>query len=78
MPKQHDPKLNREGRGVLKHPDPELDKPLWGVPAIAGELHLTMRQAYHALERGYLPANKVGGRWVSTPRRLRAVYLAAE
>ena len=36
----------------------ELDKPIWGVEAIAAAANLTVRQAYHALESGYLPGSK--------------------
>jgi hypothetical protein len=52
----------------------DLDRPIWGVEAIAAAANLTPRQAYHALERGYLPASKAGRKWVTTPRRLRALF----
>jgi hypothetical protein len=51
-----------------------LDVPIWGVKAIAAASNLTLRQAYHALERGYLPASKVGRRYFTTPRRLQAFF----
>src|SRR5262249_2423910 len=50
----------------------ELDKPIWGVEAIAAAANLTVRQAYHALESGYLPGSKAGRKWFTTPRRLLA------
>jgi hypothetical protein len=53
----------------------DLDRPIWGVEAIAAAANLTPRQAYHALERGYLPASKAGRKWVTTPRRLRTVFM---
>jgi hypothetical protein len=52
----------------------DLDQPIWGVEAIAEASNLTLRQAYHALERGYLPASKAGRKWFTTPRRLRAFF----
>jgi hypothetical protein len=52
----------------------DLDRPIWGVEAIAAAANLTLRQTYHALERGYLPASKAGRKWVTTPRRLRALF----
>ena len=51
-----------------------LDRPIWGVEAIAAAANLTPRQTYHALERGYLPASKAGRKWVTTPRRLRTLF----
>lgn len=52
----------------------DLDRPIWGVKAIATEANLTERQAYHALEKGYLPASKSGRKWVTTRRRLRTLF----
>ena len=52
----------------------DLDRPIWGVEAIAAAANLTPRQTYHALERGYLPASKAGRKWVTTPRRLRTLF----
>ncbi len=51
-----------------------LDRPIWGVEAIAAAANLTPRQAYHALEKGYLPAGKAGRKWFTTPRRLRTLF----
>jgi hypothetical protein len=52
----------------------DLDRPIWGVKAIAVAANLTERQAYHALEKGYLPASKAGRKWVTTHRRLRTLF----
>jgi hypothetical protein len=53
----------------------EIDKVeaevLWGAPAIAQFLGLTLNQAYYALETGKLPARKTGKIWTATPRALR-------
>jgi hypothetical protein len=47
-----------------------LDKPIWGAKAIAMEVNRKLRQTFYMLESGELPAKKVGGRWVTTRRRL--------
>jgi hypothetical protein len=52
----------------------DLDRLIWGVKAIAIAANLTTRQAYHALEKGYLPASKAGRKWVTTPRRIRSAF----
>jgi hypothetical protein len=52
----------------------DLDRPIWGVKAIATAANLTARQTYHALEKGYLPASKAGRKWVTTQRRLRDAF----
>lgn len=50
--------------------DPQLDAPVWGAANIGKVLNLTPRQAFYALERGLVDADKVGARWQSTIRRL--------
>jgi hypothetical protein len=47
-----------------------LDRPIWGAKAIGEAINRTRDQAYHLLEKGYLDADKVGGTWVSSLRRL--------
>ena len=48
------------------------NRPIWGANAIAREAGLPDRAAaYHLLERGLLPAPRVGRRWVTTRTRLR-------
>ncbi len=54
------------------------DAPLNGARAIAVALNLVteddeprVRAAFHLLERGLVDATKTGGRWESTPNRLR-------
>jgi hypothetical protein len=48
-----------------------LDRPVYGATKIGRVVNLTRNQAYHALVRGYLDADKFGRLWVSTPRRLK-------
>jgi hypothetical protein len=52
-------------------PDSDADRPLWGARAIAMEINRPTRAIFHMLENGLLPAKKIGGIWVSTPRKLR-------
>jgi hypothetical protein len=51
-----------------------LDRPIWGAREISAAINQTVRQTHHMLERGYLPADKIGRRWVTTPRRLRLFF----
>jgi hypothetical protein len=54
--------------------EPEnLDKPVWGARDIGKEIGKPTRATYHLLEKGLLPATKIGGQWASTPRRLRGL-----
>lgn len=48
-----------------------LDLPLWGVRSIAAAINRSPRSTLYLLESGRLPAAKVGGRWVSSRKRLR-------
>jgi hypothetical protein len=52
----------------------DLDKPIWGVEAIAAAANLTPRQTYHALENGYLPGSRAGRKRFATRRRLLALF----
>ena len=49
----------------------DLDAPLWGVEAIGAEINRTPRQINHLCATKQIPADKIGGRWVTTRRRLR-------
>jgi hypothetical protein len=48
----------------------ELDRPLWGADAIGEIIGKTKGQTFPLLNKGLLDADKVGGTWVSTARRL--------
>jgi hypothetical protein len=50
----------------------DLDSPIWGAENIGKEVNLSSSKAYWCLEQGYLPGTKIGKRWVSTKRKLRA------
>jgi len=43
---------------------------IWGITDIAAMIGRNERQAYWMLERGYLPARKVGGKWVASRKKL--------
>jgi hypothetical protein len=44
---------------------------LRGAERIGAYLGLNVRQAFHLLEKGELPAKKIGGRWMTTKHQLR-------
>ncbi len=48
----------------------ELDRWIYGAENIGIVVDLDPRETYHALERGYLDADKFGRKWRSTKRRL--------
>jgi hypothetical protein len=67
-----------EERAAAK--EKELDTPIWHAGPIALAAGLVdkrgrprTRAAFHLLEKGLLPASKVGRSYVTTLRRLRAV-----
>jgi hypothetical protein len=61
--------------------DQLLDRPIWGAEAIGREAgclddkgNVDLRRTFYLLEKGLLPAVKVGRQWSSTPRRLRRFF----
>jgi hypothetical protein len=50
--------------------DARLDTPVWGAKAIGKVINKSEKAAFYLLMKGYLPAEKVGDSWVSTPRKL--------
>ena len=48
----------------------DLDLPVWGAANIAKVLNKSTRAAFHLLEQKHVDAEKLGGQWVSTKRRL--------
>lgn len=60
------------------HEQRELsDDLIWGASAIAKEIGRSERATFYMLDKGELPAKKVGGRWVTTKAKLRK-HLAGE
>jgi hypothetical protein len=50
---------------------------IWGATSIANEINVSRRKAFYLLERGLIPAKKIGDSWVSTRSALRAALKAA-
>lgn len=48
---------------------------IWEVDEIAKLIGRTPRQTFHMLNKGELPAKKVGGRWVAERNKLLAFFL---
>lgn len=46
---------------------------LWGASAIARVIGRSDRQTFDMLEKGNIPAKKVGGRWVASREKLIAL-----
>ena len=51
---------------------------LWGADAIGEAIGRSRRQTFHLLERGLLPARKIGGVWAASRRRLLEHLLTGE
>lgn len=47
-----------------------IDRPVWGAEAIGRVIGRSEAETFHLLSAGHIDANKIGGRWTSTPRRL--------
>ncbi len=60
----------RSSPSVVAH-DSLADDLGWGAKALAAEINRTERQAYHLLETGQLPAQRIGGRWAWSRSGLR-------
>ncbi|ARM14191.1 MULTISPECIES: hypothetical protein [Rhizobium] len=48
---------------------------IWEVEEIAKLISRTPRQTFHMLNKGELPAKKVGGRWVAERTKLIAFFM---
>ncbi len=48
---------------------------IWGAKAIGAEIGVDDRRAFYLLERGEIPAKKVGGKWVAERSKLRNFFL---
>ncbi|HEV7247968.1 MAG TPA: DNA-binding protein [Shinella sp.] len=48
---------------------------IWEVEEIAKLIGRSPRQTFHMLQKGELPAKKVGGRWVAERNTLLAFFL---
>lgn len=52
-------------------------RPVWGAKAIGNEMGLTERQTFHLLERGLLPAKKIGDKWLADANQLHSLITSA-
>jgi hypothetical protein len=50
-------------------------KPIWGAEKISEILGVPLRKGFYLLERGRVPARKVGGCWQSTQGELEDFLL---
>lgn len=55
-------------------PDPQPLDLIWGAKSIAQEIGKTERATYFILEKGQIPARKVGGQWVASRCQLREFF----
>jgi hypothetical protein len=46
---------------------------VWGAAGISKIIGRPVSATFHLLEKGVLPARKVGGRWLASRRRLLAI-----
>lgn len=51
---------------------------VWGALAIAALIGTTPKAAFHMLERGQIPARKVGRRWCASRKALREFFEGRE
>lgn len=51
---------------------------VWGAAAIAALIGRTTKATLHMLERGQIPARKVGARWCATRKALADFFEATE
>ncbi|MDX0487664.1 DNA-binding protein [Sinorhizobium medicae] len=58
----------------MEQPDDTLDL-VWGGEAIAKVIGRTPRITFHLLEKGELPAKKVGNRWVADRGKLLRFFM---
>ncbi len=56
----------------LKNSVSLADDVIWEAAQIAKVINRTKRQTVYLLEKGQIPARKVGGRWVASRSRLQA------
>jgi len=50
-------------------------KPVWGAEKIGEILGVSLRKCFYLLEKGLVPARKVGGSWQSTEGELEDFLL---
>ena len=51
---------------------------VWTAAAIAALIGRSERQTFHLLEKGILPARKIGGTWTVSKNKIRSFVLGEE
>ena len=51
---------------------------VWGAESIAEVIGTTRRKAFYLLEKGYLPATKIGERWCASRAALKNRVASAD
>jgi hypothetical protein len=59
-------------------PDDEVPDIVWGATAIARVINRSPRQVFNLLEKGHLPAKRVGNRWCASRKRLLAALIGED
>lgn len=57
--------------------EPEPLDLVWGAKAIGAAIGKTPRATFHMLEKGQIPARKVGEQWVASRQKLREHFEGA-
>ena len=60
---------------IMEHRETKALDLIWGADAIAAELGCDRRRAFYLLEKGEIPAKKVGGKWVVRRDELHAFFM---
>jgi hypothetical protein len=63
-------KVDTKRTAMQEEPEERLDL-IWGCVPIASFIERTPRQTLYMLEKGFIPARKVGGKWCASKRTLR-------
>jgi hypothetical protein len=58
----------------MTQPEPETLDLIWGAASIAAAIGKTKRATFHLLERGVIPARKIGNQWCASRRKLQAHF----
>jgi hypothetical protein len=73
-PHEHHDRHGDRGDDADSDGEDLADDILRGAEAIGAFVKLDPRQAFHGLQKGYIPGLKEGNTWVSTKSRLRKHY----
>lgn len=60
------------------HDNDEISDLVWGASAIGRAIGRSERAVFYLLEKGVLPAKRVGGRWVASRQKLLRAVIGDE